>query len=318
MSKEFGVFWGPEIYNYRDIKRPIIKHILYENDTICISSRAGAGKSILALQLIFCLTTGRDFLETFKVERPFNVLYLQTEGDRSETLERIKSMKNALKIDDNKWVHINLDGIFINTPEGVDKLIKLAKTPKVLYDVTIIDPLYTTVKGTMSNDEVATAWIVNIRRFRAEFGCAIIVLNHDHKDSYFQGKVIDKANDNIFGAFSWGAFFNQNFKFKVVGGIHYLDSGKRRSGGKIIDRVEMKMVEPDPLLFVLPDEDTNLTYIKISSILKNNKDKKYTVKDLVEITQVSVPSAYRAINRIKNNNFLGEEKGKYWWEESDK
>jgi len=315
MSKEFGIFWGQGIYDYKDTKKPIIKHLLYENDTMCISSKAGVGKSILALHLLFNLTTGTKFLDTFEIDGPKNVLYLQTEGDRAETLERIKAMKQGLKVDDERWAHLNLDGVHLNTTDGLGKLVRYARDPGIKYDVFMIDPLYTTVRGTMVSDEVASDWIRNLRKFRAEFDCAVIVLNHSHKPLYQAGKKVERETDNVFGAFGWGAYFNQQFNFSVSDGIHYLKAGKRRSGGKIVDEVYMKMVEPEPLMFILPDEDTGLTYIKISTLLRNNVGRKYTAKVLADKTGVSTASTYRALNKVRDNGFLGNDKNFYWWKE---
>ena len=52
MGDEFGCFWGDSLYDYADKKEAIIEYILYRNDCICISSKPGTGKSLLAKQLI--------------------------------------------------------------------------------------------------------------------------------------------------------------------------------------------------------------------------------------------------------------------------
>lgn len=292
---EYGIFYGDNLYDYAAMKEPLIDCLLYRNDTICISSKPGTGKSILVLQWIFNLTTATAFLETYKVEKPCNVLYIQTEGDRAETIERISNMKKGLQIDDERLVHINLPGIMLNKDVGIRSLIEMAKEPGITYDVIIIDPLYTTVKGSMINDEVATDWVRNARILKAEFEAAMIVNHHDTKDSYHEGKVVRKSDNDIFGSTFWSAFFNHNFKFKAINGVHYLIVGKQRSG-KIMDKIPMKMVEPAPLLFT-SNEDMSLGHIKVKKVLEGS-DKRFTYKQLVAMTQLSKNTIYRAIHSL--------------------
>lgn len=302
ISKEYGVFWGPELYNYKHAKVPLIEYILYENDVICISSRPGVGKSILALQFVFCLTAGHAFLDTYAVARPCNVLYIQTEGDRAETIERVANMSKGLTIDNARWAHINQAGLMLNTQYGISQLVKLALEPQMQYDVIILDPLYTTLKGSLNNDEVAGDWVRNLRALKGKFNCAMIVLHHEHKDMYHQGQVVDRLEDNVIGSFAWNAFFNQNFKFRVHNGLHTLNRGKQRSG-KIVDTVEMKLIEPAPLLFVNNDEHLETSTIKVSKYLKE-MDKPCLVKDIAKETTLSLATSYRAIKKLVNNHLV--------------
>lgn len=301
MSQEYGCFWGDELYNYSDSKIPIINYMLYENDVICISSKPGAGKSILAKQLMFHLTTATPFLDTYEVSKPRNVLYIQTEGDRAETIERIQAMKRGLILDDDRWAHINQDGIIINTNNGIGKLINMAEKPGMDFDVIIIDPLYTTVKGTLSSDEVATDWVRNCRKLKGHFGASVIVLHHDAKDIFHEGKEVSRGDDNIFGSVYWSAFFNHNFKLKDRGGVHYLQRGKQRSG-KIVDCLEMKLLEPKPLMFINVDADMDATTVKVRQMLLLGD--KLTAKVIQRKLKMSLATAYRALNKLMGNKIV--------------
>lgn len=289
---EYGIFYGDTLYDYAAMKEPLIECLLYKNDTICISSKPGVGKSLLVLHWIFNLTTATPFLDTYKVDKPCNVLYIQTEGDRAETIERISNMKKGLKIDDGRLVHINLPGIMLNKDMGISSLIAKAKEPGINYDVIIIDPLYTTVKGSMISDEVATDWVRNARTLKAEFEAAMIVNHHETKDSFHEGKLIKKSDNDIFGSTFWSAFFNHNFKFKLISGTHYLMVGKQRSG-KIVDKIPMKLLEPSPLLFT-NEEDMSTGHIKVKKVLEESEEW-FTVKQLVVLVVLSKNTVYRAL-----------------------
>ena len=78
--EEYGIFTGSDIYQRVAPKVPIIEGIFNRGDNLAISSTAGMGKSILALQLVCALTSGTDFLDTYKVYRKWKVLYEQCIG----------------------------------------------------------------------------------------------------------------------------------------------------------------------------------------------------------------------------------------------
>lgn len=290
--QEFGVFSGPQKYEKCLRKGFLIEHFLYEKDVICISADPGIGKSILALQIMANLTTGTSFLDTFDIKKPCAVLYVQTEGDRAETIDRITSMKKGVLFNDDLWVHINLSGICLNIHKEMLRFVELAKKPNIRYDVMIIDPLYTTVKGSLSNDEVVTDWIRCVREIRKEFGCAVIILNHEPKELFQEGKAITKRKDSIFGSVFWAAFIDHNFKLSLKDGKHVLTTGKQRTG-RIIDTIEMRLLEPAPLMYVPADENTSMAQIQIERLLKDE----LTARQIIEITKLSKATTYRVLKK---------------------
>lgn len=317
MEQEYGVFWGDKLYTDAPKKEAIIDNILYKGDTMCISSDPGTGKSVLLLQLLANLTTRQAFLDTYAVREKQNVLYVQTEGERGETLDRAECMKKGLSIDDSRWVHINLPGLKLNTQAGLMELVEKAREPKMEFGTTMFDPLYTTIEGSMSTDEIATDWIRNIRTFKSLFKCSIIAAHHEVKENIYKGQPYRRKKGNVFGSVFWGAFFNTVFKFTEYKGIHYLECGKQRSG-KIIDKIEMKLLEPKPLMFVNDDANLELTTIKLSKFMKEHMDEK-TVKKIVRESGIPQASVYRAIKRLRANNLISniEEEGEsyYIWKE---
>jgi len=300
---EYGIFYGETLYKYDVKKDPVVENILYRGDAICISSRPGMGKSLLLKHFMCNLTTGSPFLDMFEIPKPCNVLYVQTEGDRGETIERIGNMRAGLKIDDKKWVHINLSGVILNTDKGANELMELASRPAMKYDVIMIDPLYTTIKGNLSDSEVATDWIRNVRRMKDKFKSSLIVSHHETKDIYHEGSVVDKNADDLFGSAFWSAFFNHNFKLKKIKGVHYLQGGKQRSG-KIIDKVAMTLVEPRPLMYISLDSDVDLSILRIQRVLEEKG--RMTAKKLSERTELSLATVYRGLNTLIKNGSVGK------------
>ena len=305
-SAEFGLFWGADLYQYMDNKPPIIENFLYKNDAICIFAQPGVGKSILALELMSNLTTGEPLLGTYAIPHPQNVMYIQTEGDRAETIERITNMKRGIAIDDERWAHMNLPGLAINTEKGYEELNRLMEGCPIPIHVIILDPLYTTVKGSMINDDVATDWIRNLRRIKEKYDCSIIVNHHEGKIGYSSdGTAIDRGAANVFGSNFWAAFFNSTYRLKRSSQDSFiLESGKQRSG-KIFDSIAMKLLEPVPLMFVHSDDlDSSTRMARLDIILKSEATKWFTINQLQKLLGASRATVYRAIGELKGKRLV--------------
>jgi hypothetical protein len=294
-GQEFGVFWGKSFFTQVIDKAPIIEDLLYTNDVISISADAGVGKSLLALQLSCNLTTGTPFLNTYKVTHPCNVCYLQTEGDRGETVERVKAMASGIGFDPNKFALINLSGICLNTPEGMEQLKELMLAPKMKFDVLIIDPLYTTVKGSMSKDEVATDWIRNMREIKGLFkNCAMIILHHLPKDNYVDGVKMPKT---MFGSAMWKAYMNYSYNLSKHEAHHVLALEKRRNDKIGFEQLELKLLEPFPLRFVYLEDDPSLAKTKVRETLKQSHEP-MSAKKIIDITKLSKASVFRVLKLL--------------------
>lgn len=304
--QEYGVFWGEGLFCNVSPKVPVIEHILYKGDTIFITAQAGVGKSILALQMMASLSSGKPLFGAFKVHRPNYVLYLQTEGDRVETLERMKAMSKGVSFWFDNIIHVNLDGICLNTAEGYNKFVQLIKAPEIMYDVVIIDPLYTTVKGSLSNDDVATDWIRYMRSLRNFYRCSYIVVHHDSiKEQWSDGVKIEKGPKDIMGSTYWGAFVSYNYKLTVnKEGIYTLTSGKTRNR-YVIDKVQLKMVEPEPLMYVISDESFNVSENQVERLLEDSKEP-LGAKQLIEQTGLSRATIYRILKNLSEKDKISK------------
>jgi hypothetical protein len=289
---EFGAFWGAGLHSRVIPKIPVIEHFLYRNDVAFLVADAGVGKSIMALQIMANLTTGTPFLGTYKVVKPCNVCYLQTEGDRAETLERMEAIGKGLGIDYSRVTHINLPGIALNTPDGMGQFINLAKASGMQYDVIIIDPLYTTVKGSLSKDEVATDWIRNVREIKKHFtNCAILTLHHVPKDHWQDGILVAKT---MFGSAFWKAYANYTYILTKVDGKHILTVEKRRNDKVGFDKLELKLVQPYPLYYAYAEKDPGSVKMKVLAVVQTSPEP-LSAKMIEEVAQISRASVFRAL-----------------------
>lgn len=303
-TSEFGIFTGPDIYNHLVPKEPIIEGLFNSRDHLIISSRAGIGKSILALQLVCNLTTGASFLDTFNITRPYRVLYVQTEGDRAETIGRLKHMLKVLKIDNCMWAHYNAVGIALNTSEGLRKFLEDVESLDMDFDIIIIDPLYPTVKGSLNADDVATDWQRSTRIIRSKFpNVSYIIFHHEpSKDNWQDGARISKPTDDLFGSTMWGAWMSANYKMELRSdGVRVLRSGKGEGKGRTgqgITEIHMRLIEPTPLYYVIDDTNLNETETVIWGIFNNSPEKRFRRVELEKSIEKSKPTVCRVLSTL--------------------
>ena len=301
---EFGFFDGEEIYKTAPEKAPIIEGFLYEKDVSLIIAAPKTGKSILLLQIMFALTTGTPLFGIFPVLKKCRVLFLQAEGDRCETVERINNMKKALKIDDDMWTHCNVPGLAMNKEKPFVKFLEDLRKRGKHYDVIIIDPLYTTIQGNLSDPEAVTAWQNNIRVLCGEYGCAMIVAAHPPKPSVVDGKM-QEHSDAAFGSTFWGAYVNQTISFTKHTGYHALTTSMQRSE-KIFDRLELVLIEPSPLMFTLREENMIASEANVVKMLTDRGPLK--MRALEHVTKLSRATVYRATGMLMDKKKIKRNK----------
>ena len=139
LNGEFGIFWGRKLLQCPAQRKPLIESIINYRDICCIKAEKKKGKSVLMQQLAYDLTTGSDFLGIFKIDKPCNVLYIQTEDFRDNMVRRFLAMKKAVSVDENKLFHCVMSGARLHTREGLDDLIAKTGIPQVRFDVVIFD-----------------------------------------------------------------------------------------------------------------------------------------------------------------------------------
>ena len=321
---EYGLFSGPNIFKCSITKEPIIDRVLYRKDVAAFVAKRKTGKSIMALQLIANLTNGTNLFQTFDVAKKHNVLYLQTEGDRSETCERYESMNKGILFDTSRLVHKNVPGISLDDRGEYEKFAKSVNSLGRKFDVIIVDSLYMSLGGRLSDEEATKQWISNMREFKAQHDAALILMHHPTKDSFSQmGKEIDKGDD-MFGSSFWGNFVNQIFKltYHKKESRYTLSCNTERSN-KILDEIDLKMND-EPLMFVHGDDDFSSATHMVEGFLRGNKGA-YEPRKLCNkhgkrgLISVSTAQFYRSIEILINNGvvkkFKRGPKTFYQWKE---
>ena len=153
---EHGFYTGEQLINLPEsISKPLVDKLIYERDVVILSGKEKSGKSVFAQQLAFALGSGEPFLSSFKSHQSC-VVYIQLEGKRSETRQRVNAMKQGVSWHSTNFNLVYEPGLSINTDQGLELLVH--KIDKGLIDnniaspkLIVFDPLYMCVHGDLCN-----------------------------------------------------------------------------------------------------------------------------------------------------------------------
>lgn len=219
--KEHEIIGGEGISEYLVMEDKesvaIAEEFLYEGDIMMLAADPGTGKSVVALQMVINLTSGTRLFGVLDVPKPRTVCYMQLEGTRSQVKERLNAMRSVNGFNPERmiWDYVN----FINVldPTSVKKCVNDLKEVQEKIDVIIFDPIYKTVVGGLAKEEPAKAIIKFTDIIRAEFGAAIVMIHHTHKDRFSNkdGKRIEE-DDPFFGSQWLKAHIDTGYHLKRI------------------------------------------------------------------------------------------------------
>ena len=176
---------------------PIIEGLLYEHDSLMVSSDSGKGKSLISIQVAMHLTKATAVFGALTVPKPLRVWYMQMERHENESLERINKLMNNFE-----W---NPDNFFLDTEPQILNFINPShykileeRGMQIKPNIIFIDPLYGVAQG-LSQDKIASEVSKCLTMLKKRLGCAIWLNHHVVKDQYFEGKKVEKE-DPFYGA----------------------------------------------------------------------------------------------------------------------
>lgn len=177
---------------------PIAEGLIYEEDSVLVSSAPGLGKSIIAVQMAMELSAGAPLFGFLHVPKKRRVWYIQMERSLTESLSRINHMSKSTDMDaSNIYIDKELQAINWLRPDSLTLIVKRGLDIKP--DIILLDPLYGIASG-LSKDEVGSDVAKLLTIIKKELGCAIWLNHHTVKDSYDrEGRKIDKE-DPFYGA----------------------------------------------------------------------------------------------------------------------
>jgi len=250
----------------------LIPGVLTAGDKIMCVAEPKVGKSLLAQQLASCVAGAHSFLGFPAATEQHRVLYIAGEGDVDELQFRGRAMSHRFPVPSDWLWYWPVPSVAMNTVDGFNKLLEFAA--EIEPELTIFDPIYALMKGSMKDDEPAGMFTQNLNKFQHLTGSAVIVLHHTHRAIRDQsGGTIDEGDNAYFGAFTWKAWARAFWLMKKDGpDNHYVQLSclTQRNRTSEIGNLPMMMVEPDPLMFIPRPATLGPTQCIILEVLIDN------------------------------------------------
>lgn len=253
------VSYGDAIFKSDLPATPIIQGVLWEHDVVMLLGNEKAGKSILALQMAFNITTGRPFLGKYEVPNPSPVVYLQTEGKHDEMVARINAMSTGVPVTQDHFCHVYRKRLHLDIPTERALLVKALQEYPERPRVVIVDSLYSTMAGDMEKNHDTQRFQDAVELFLAETGVTTVVFIHHEKKEFrdLMGREVDRDDTGSFGSVYWRAWVEHILYLKANKRtkVRTLSCNTQRSG-RVFDRETLVMVQPQPLHFQIkgPEE----------------------------------------------------------------
>jgi hypothetical protein len=240
----------------------VIKGLLARRDFAIIAGEPGTGKSVFALDLALSLASGTEFLSTFKVERQFNVIYLDEEMAPLLARRRLKQLivGRQLEPDDLALQYYNSCSISLDSPEGRLALRRICDSFKP--DWIILDSLIRFHKRNENDNSEMSRFYEHLRALQKEYETGIIALHHLAKPSKDKSK---ELGHRLRGASDLRATVDQ------LWGIE----GETRSNVRTLvhDKNRWGSTTPPMTMIWIEAEDASTATLKAESRSQNVEDK---------------------------------------------
>lgn len=281
----FGVYRGQDFMKFDFApKEYLVDSLISRGDSVFLVGAPKSGKSLFVKQLICSLTSGHPFLEKFEVLKPTSVLYVQLEGEPNETKDRFEKMSKKIDFDNTKLTIFYSDPMRLESEEGLKDFYSEVDIAGTQFDCIIMDGLYLSFSGSLSDDECVRKVLGNFRRIKHRYNSTMIVVHHTHKTKFTaDGDVLMEGDESIFGSQFLRAWPDHVFiiSHDKKSDLRHLSCLTQRSG-QIERDIKMRLIQPDPLYFETLDEAPE------GIVLETAK------RSIVSFLENSIPNSARA------------------------
>jgi hypothetical protein len=265
----------------------LVEGFVEEHSCIFISSQPKVGKSFFALRLGAAVSSGTDLFgyET----KQGSVLYLAAER-ASLMKRRIRALQKRDVPIDSEHFKLWPDPVIFSDHTAV---CNFARSLKASPDLLIIDTLRRCNDGNESDNNHMSTWTKGVESFRDMTGASVVVVHHDHRQSYTSyGKQLESSFSgagailgNLDGYFSVRPQTNGTIvlssegsnelnAFHVTTRIENVELGDDRRTGIMVEVDDDGVIEekPDlwPLLRDVLEQNPDICMTRWTAIAKND------------------------------------------------
>ena len=297
------LFTGEKLFECGEVESPLIEGFLWPRDVIMLLGSEKAGKSILAMQMASCLTSGEKFLDIYDCQRT-PVLYIQTEGKREEFARRLKNINNSIPVFNDDFYHVYKKQLPIDNAEFNHELKKiiaqLPKVPKVMF----IDSLYSSMEGDLNDNKATRKFIGMVAQLTEARHMAVVIIHHEKKENFNSSLGESVKHDGDKGAY--GSIFLRAWVDHIIflrmnrDKTRTLSCSTQRSGTIEMNH-DLVLVEPDPLCFQIKGDYAACTEIVKGALKINGQMLK---EDIIKKTGLSLSSIDKALRQLKKDKLV--------------
>jgi len=314
----FEFVHGENIFKLSDEERmPLIEGIIYRKDYVLFAAEQKTGKTVCLQHMALCLSSGTTFLGVFDVPKAVKVMYIATEGKLDEIKGRFIKMRKKIPCNPENLLLVK-SKIKFNTDQSEEQLSKMLEEIEAMDfkpDIIIIDPIYSAMSGSLIKDDVVNAFNTVMFSLIDRFDCAIMAAHHlkkAQKDK--EGNYFARNDDDSYGSMFLSAAVDHILRLERYKGskskLELIMTCDTQRSGDIVEKVRMKMIEPDPL------------YMEFVGIHTENKNKilkmlqcsagGLTYPELIERCKVKKSTLYPILAElIDEKSITKQRKGKY-------
>ena len=267
----------------------IVDNLMKSNGLYCLVARPKVGKSFLALQLANSVATGTNFLG-FRTS-PSPVLYISTEMDNSQIIDRIDAM-NLQFTDENFRSKVNEIGE--RNLNLMDLQIEFQEFSTELNGKLVIIDMFSGIDMNNGYDlnnyqDMGQVIIPKFRELCQKYNFTILLVHHLNKNNKSLGSTaIDGSVDGIITL-----RLDQNLKNKIL--FNY-ESRDYKSLDLVLKRNENLIFEVSKIEY----EDLNFNVLCFLNYAIKQKDFSFTMSEMTSKLDLKItPSVFGKL--LKNN-----------------
>ncbi len=174
----------------------ISNDILVTQGTMGIYGAEGAWKSMMALDLTFGISTGRDWFgfDTW----PSSVYYFQSEIPQTQLQKRAYKYATGNAItSDNCWFSTEL---YEKIDKGWGYTELEREIARCMPQVLIIDPIYNSIAAKLVDDYEVGLFLDRMNMLRSKYKIAIIFIHHTRQEEHAEGQSFHYGTEEWFGS----------------------------------------------------------------------------------------------------------------------
>ncbi len=294
------ILFGPDIWRVQQPNHPLIQGVLWEGDVMMLLGTEKAGKSILGLQMAFCLTTGTPFLDKYTIPHPVPVLYIQTEGKENEMVEeRMRHMANTIDLEETRFARLFYHFLPLDSHATILRLLdaikQLPEPPRVIF----VDSLYTSMMGDLNENQPVRQFITTVSHLMRELSTSLVLIHHETKEQWMEGRLVDRGDRASYGSVFLRAWVSHILYLKKHKDKSRTLSCDTQRSGKVLEQEELILIEPDPLCFQIKGDYA--PYIELT-LHHLSKAQGLTRGELQERTGLSMGALEKGLRQLLLTN----------------